>query len=1180
MPDFCHLHCHSQYSLLDGAADITKMVQKAQNDGHAAVAITDHGNMFGAFEFYKAAKKIGIKPIMGCEVYLVENRHEREFTKGRKDKRFHQLLLAKNELGYYNLSKLVSLGFIEGFYHNFPRIDLELLRQYSEGLIATTCCVGAKVPQTIIHQGEAAAEKVFCEFLEIFGEDYYVELQRHNLPDIDNTGWSQEAINQVLLKFAHKHNVKIIATNDSHYTERADAEAHDILLCLQTGAKINDQGRFKFPNNEFYFKSYNEMLTIFKDLPEAVHNTAEIAAKIEAPKLVRDVLMPNFSLPPGFNSQDDYLAHLCFDGAQKRYGSNLSSEITDRLNFELSVIKEMRFPGYFLIVQDFIAETKKMGVAVGPGRGSAAGSIVAYCIGITNIDPIKYKLLFERFLNPERVSMPDIDIDFDDEGRQSAIEYVINKYGKNHVAQIQTYGTMGARSAIRDVGRVLEVPLTDTDKLAKMFPDGYKNLEQAFKDVQEYKDYLSIPNSPFARTLKMAQNLEGAIRNRGIHAAGIIIAPTDITECVPVCTAKDADLLVTQFEGKYIEEAGMLKMDFLGLKTLTIIKDAIYNIHKRYTNKEIAEKTPGILSGNGEEARIDPDLISEQLNDQPTYDIFRRGETIGIFQFESDGMQKHLKQLNPSGIEDLIAMNALYRPGPLDFIPEYIERRHGRKKVVYPHPWLEPVLKNTYGIMVYQEQIMQAGQIMAGYSLGQADVLRRVMGKKQSEEMVLQRKIFEEGVVAKGVSKEEAKEIFDTMERFAQYGFNRSHAVAYSVVAFQTAYLKANYPAEFMAANVSHYLNDLKQVNFYLNECNRMGIAVKTPDINESESKFTVNKKGQIRFALNAIKGVGAAAVQEIIAERNRNGHFKDVFNFVQRVNLRTVNKKTLEGLVFSGCFDGFTNIHRAQYFYQAKPDQPSFIEKLLKYGANFQEAAQNSQQSLFGDSTANNIVEPPIPDCEPWSQLVQLNHEREITGIYLSGHPLDRYKMEIDRFCTCTLEQLPAQLNLRVTVAGLVTSAQHKTAKTGNPYGRFVIEDYSGSYELNLWSEDYAKYRHWFDVGQIVYVEGNYQKKWRDSDDYDLKVSNIGLLSTLKEKIKRVIVQIDTALITEAYLNSLEAIFTKHQGSLPLYITLVQNNQQPALSVDLRSREVLLANSPQLFADLDTIDGLSYKIG
>ena len=816
---FTHLHCHTQYSLLDGASSISGMVEKAAADNMKAIAITDHGNMFGAFKFVEECNKKNIKPIVGCEFYLVEDRHKKVFTKEQPDKRYHQLLLAKDQAGYHNLSKLCSLGFIQGMYGKYPRIDKEILLQYHEGLIATTCCLGAMIPQYILKRSVEEAEAEFKWWLDLFGEDYYIELQRHKMPE-------QDKVNAVLLGFAKKYNVKIIASNDSHYIDRNDSEAHDILLCINTGANLNQEKttgeddtdkrkRFAFPNDEFYFKTTAEMTAVFSDLPQAIDNTNEIVDKITAPVLKRKILLPNFPMPGEFTNADDYLRHLTFEGALKRY-KNITAEIEDRLNYELKVVKEMGFAGYFLVVSDFIKKGKDMGVRVGPGRGSAAGSAIAYCIEITNIDPLKFNLLFERFLNPERISMPDIDTDFDDEGRQKVIDYVVEKYGKNQVAQIITFGTMAAKSAIKDVARVMEFPINDSNLLSKMVSDRPGiTLKEAYK---ESKDLKAIRNGTDIRSriLAQAEVLEGSVRNTGVHAAGVIIAPDDLTKYIPIAVAKDSDLYITQFDGKLIEEAGMLKMDFLGITNLNNIRDTLLILKNKHG--------------------IDLNIDTIPEDDELTFKLFQRGDTVAIFQFESEGMQKNLKELKPTTLEDLIAMNALYRPGPMDFIPNYINRKHGREKVVYPHALLENLLKPTYGIMVYQEQIMQCAQIVAGYSLGGADLLRRAMGKKDKEKMAKERVKFVEGAKElHQLDAAKANEIFDVMERFAEYGFNRSHAAAYSVLAYQTAYLKAHYPAEYMAAVMSRKTDSVSEISKLTAECKRMGIAVLGPSVNASD---------------------------------------------------------------------------------------------------------------------------------------------------------------------------------------------------------------------------------------------------------------------------------------------------------------------------------------------------------
>ena len=858
MPDFCHLHNHTQYSLLDGASDIKTLIKKAVQDEMKAVAITDHGNMFGVFEFVKEANKKNILPIIGCEFYLVPDRLKKELiagfgndedgTKGKKA--FHQILLAKNETGYKNLMKLCSMGFLEGYYYN-PRIDFNLIKEYREGLIASTCCLAGIVPQYILHKGEAEAEKMFKEWLDVFGEDYYVELQRHGIPE-------QDEVNAVLVRWAHKYGVKIIATNDAHYVNETDAVAQDILLCLQTNKNFNDANRMRFSNNQFYFKTKKEMEERFRDLPHALDNTLEVVSKIQPIELRKHILLPNFPLPKEFSSNQEYLEHLTWQGAKRRY-PEMDDQTRTRLEHELSIIRTTGFAGYFLIVEDFIRSSRELGVCVGPGRGSAAGSAVAYCIGITNVDPIKYNLLFERFLNPERVSMPDMDIDFDDVGRARVIDYVVKKYGQNQVAQIVTFGTMGPKTGIRDVARVLGLPLPESNRIAKLIPElpGMK-FERAFAEVPELAALKNSPDPKVQQVIQIAETLEGCTRHHGIHAAGIIIAPGDIRDHIPVMRDKDSQLLVTQYEGKLIEDAGLLKMDFLGLKTLSILKDALEDI----------ERNHGV--------KIDLDVIP--LDDAKTFELFQHANTIGVFQFESPGMRKYLRELKPTHIEDLIAMNALYRPGPMNFIPEYIDRKRGRKRVEYPHPMLEEILKPTYGIMVYQEQIMQAAQVLADYSLGSADLLRRAMGKKKMEEMQMHRSTFVEGARKKGVPEKAAENIFSVMEKFAEYGFNRSHSAGYAIIAYQTAYLKANFPSEFMAAILSNYVHSIDDTQFYLNEAKKLGIPTLGPDINESQTKFSANKKGEIRFSLAAIKGIGEAAVNAIVEERKCERTFQRFF--------------------------------------------------------------------------------------------------------------------------------------------------------------------------------------------------------------------------------------------------------------------------------------------------------------
>jgi len=976
MPEFVHLHCHTQYSLLDGASSISGMMDKAAADGQKGVALTDHGNMFGAFKFVAEAEKRNIKPIIGCEFYLVEDRHKQSFKKaiGEKDKRYHQLLLAKNQKGYQNLSKLCSLGFIEGMYSKFPRIDKELLEQYHEGIIATSCCIGAEIPQAFLRGQDEKAEELLKWWLNMFGDDYYIELQRHSgLENIDQTGVSQEDINQKLIALARKHDVKIIATNDSHYVEEEDHLPHDILLCINTNSLVESEQRFKFPSTDFFFKTQNQMSLLFKDIPESVANTMEIYDKIEKLTLARDVLLPNYPLPEGIKTQDELLRKMTFERAKVRYGT-ITQEVEERLNFELEVIKNSGYPGYFLIVQDFTKTARDMGVAVGPGRGSAAGSAVAYCLGITNVDPIKYDLLFERFLNPDRISMPDIDIDFDDVGRQKVIDYVIDKYGQNQVAQIVTYGTMAAKSSLRDVGRVMDIPLSEVDKVAKTFPlhlkaklatvleegDISKKLKKEMNSEDVEKAYnfrkLAESDTDIGHMIQTAKRLEGSVRNTGIHACGVIITPDDITNYVPVKADKSTGMLVSQFDNSVAEDAGLLKMDFLGLKTLSIIKDAV----------KIVKENKGI--------DIEPDDIP--LDDEETYKLFQRGTTIGVFQYESAGMQKYMKELKPTEFSDLIAMNALYRPGPLEYIPNFVARRHGREPVTYDLADMEEYLKETYGICVYQEQVMLLSQKLANFTRGQADTLRKAMGKKKKKLVDQLWPLFLEGCTKNGHPEETVKKVWKDWEAFASYAFNKSHSTCYALVAFQTAYLKAHHPAAFMASVLTHNKSDISKVTFFLRECQRMGLEVLGPDVNESFLNFTVDKEGRIRFGLSALKGVGEGPVEAIIEER-ANGKFESAYDMMRRLNLGAVNKRVLESLVLGGGMDCFEELNRAQYFTPVEK-YDTFVAYLLKYGNAYQNQKAQSANTLFGDSEEVMIQELPAPVRDPWSLIEKLTKEKE----------------------------------------------------------------------------------------------------------------------------------------------------------------------------------------------------------
>ncbi len=1151
---FSHLHCHTQYSLLDGHASIERMMAKAKADNMPAVALTDHGNLFGAFKFVAEANKKKIKPIVGCEFYMVADRFQKQFTKEQKDVRHHQLLLAKNAEGYKNLSKLCSLGFIDGMYSKWPRIDKELLLKHKDNLIATTCCLGAEVPQAILNKSPEEAEKIFRWWLDLFGEDYYIEMQRHNLPE-------QIKVNKVLLEYAKKYNVKIIASNDSHYVDEDDAPAHDILLCVNTGelrstpiynGEEKKKGeRFGFPNNQFYFKTTEEMSALFHDIPEAIDNTNEIVDKIDPFKLERDILLPVYPLPVGFSSNDDYLEKLTFDGALKRYGE-IQSEVEERIKYELFIIKQMGFAGYFLIVQDFINAGRDLGVLIGPGRGSAAGSVVAYCIGITNIDPIKYELLFERFLNPERVSMPDIDVDFDDEGRQKVIDYVIDKYGKNQVAQIITFGTMAAKSAIKDVARVLDLPLNDANALAKLVPEKLgASLKNAQDEVQEFRDILNGTDER-AEVLELAIKLEGSVRNTGIHAAGVIIAPDDLLEYIPVSTSKDSDLWVTQFDGKVIESAGMLKMDFLGLKTLTIIRDALKMIKENH----------GI--------DLNIDAIAE--DDEKTFDLYKRGDTVGTFQFESDGMRKYLVDLKPSNIEDLIAMHALYRPGPLQFIPDYINRKHGKEEVQIPHPALEPVLKNTYGIFVYQEQIQQAARVMAGYTLGGADLLRRAMGKKDKEKMAKERTKFNAGCLEKfGLTTEESDKIFNIMERFAEYGFNRSHSAAYSVLAYQTAYLKANYPAEYMASVLTHSMGNIEKITGFMDECRKMGIQVLGPDVNESKFHFSVNKDGQIRFGLGAIKGNGEAAAAQIIEERMKGGTFHTIYDLVTRITTRSLNKKSMESMVYAGAFDSL-GLKRWQYF--APLDNGNALDKIIRFGQSAQQSKEVSQTSLFGSaSDTSGLSAPKIPDGTPWSDLEMLNKERDVVGFYLSGHPLDNFKYTLKYSNLTKIKDIEEKKDQDVTIAGVIESRRNGLTKQGDPFCSFVITDYDSSIEIALFNKDYIAYNNWAQQGHIVQIKGRYGRRFRDSSDYKLNINQMSLLSEVLEKnTKEVNVYCDISALDHEFTTVFTDVLETSPGAKKLILTLFDSQAQEIAPVPLLTNKYKIAISEETLERLSKI--------
>ncbi|MBY5959244.1 DNA polymerase III subunit alpha [Membranicola marinus] len=1153
MPDFLHLHCHTQFSLLDGASKIEMMMDKAAADGQKGVALTDHGNMFGAFKFVAEAEKRNLKPLVGCEFYLVEDRHKQSFSRkrGEKDKRYHQLLIAKDQKGYQNLSMLCSLGFTEGLYNDFPRIDKELLEKYHEGVIATSCCIGAELPQTILAGKEAELEEKLKWWLDLFGEDYYIELQRHSgLEDIDGTGISQEYINQTLIKLARKHNVKIIATNDSHYLEEEDWKAHDILLCINTGNKVEEEKRFRFPSSDFYFKTKNEMNMLFSDIPEALDNTLDIYDKVDTLKLKRDILLPAFPVPAQFSSQEEYLRHLTYEGAKRRY-QELNEVVRERLDFELSVINGSGYAGYFLIVQDFTSIAREMDVSVGPGRGSAAGSAVAYCLGITNVDPIAYDLLFERFLNPERISMPDIDIDFDDEGRSKVIDYVVEKYGQHQVAQIITYGSMAAKMSIRDVGRVLDVPLNEVNRISKMYPTHPKaNLDRVLRpgemdkgiledmnadDVSKAKTIrkLSEEDSLVGEMLRTARNLEGSVRNTGLHACGVIITPDDIRKIIPVAVAKDSDLLVTQFDNAVVEDAGLLKMDFLGLKTLTIIKDAI----------KIIEKNHGV--------KIDLDGIP--LDDPLTYErIFQKGRTVGVFQYESPGMQKNLKLLEPNKFEDLIAMNALYRPGPMQYIPNFIERKHGREAIVYDLDDMEEYLAETYGITVYQEQVMLLSQKLAGFSKGEADVLRKGMGKKKKKIIDELHPKFLQGGQERGHDPKILEKIWKDWEAFASYAFNKSHSTCYAIVAFQTAYLKAHYPEEFMAAVLMHNYSDISKLEFFLREAKAMGIKVLGPDVNKSDLNFTVDDERNIRIGLYGLKGVGESAAKSLIDERDLSGDFTDLDNFIKRINLRSLNKKSIENLVYSGALDSF-GIDRAQYF-EPSDKYETFIEHLVRYGNMYREAKNSMENSLFGFESTVTLDPPEPPEAESWQKMYTLEKEKEIVGIYASGHPLDQVRHLLKELVDCDIRTMEEyqQPGRRFRVGGLVTASRAGVSKRGLNYGVFTLQDYSGSYEFFISGKHFLNNQGLIESGNFLHLQVSFNLT--RGGDLRHSVDAVNLLREVAESsIQSVKIYVPVVDIDELYINNLKTLMEEHEGQQKIRLTVFDKSDKE-VQIGLRS--------------------------
>jgi DNA polymerase-3 subunit alpha len=1186
---FSHLHNHTQYSLLDGASSIKKLFKKALADEMPAMAITDHGNMFGVFEFVKEAKKyrdengkLLVKPIVGCEFYLVADRTRQQFSRDQKDVRYHQLLLAKNKAGYKNLIKLCSLGYTEGLYGKYPRIDKELILKYHEGLIASTCCLGASVPKTILKDGVEAGEKEFKWWLDIFGEDYYVELQRHDIPD-------QIKVNEELVRLARKYNVKIIASNDSHYVEEEDSNAHDILLCVNTGEKQSTpklkeftdddtearNGRFAFYNNQFFFKTTEQMSRLFSDLPEAIDNTNDIVGKVEEISVTNDLLLPNFPVPPQFKSQEDYLEFLTYEGAKIKYGI-FSPELEERLQFELGVIRKMGFAGYFLIVSDIIMSSKRMGVVVGPGRGSAAGSVVAYCIGITTIDPLKYNLLFERFLNPERASMPDIDTDFDDIGRGKVVEYIVDKYGRNQVAHIITYGTMAARSSIKDVARVMDLPLDETITLTKMVPERpgtslHDILHVSAEDLkkregvqaEEVQNILKLQEVYAGEDLKgtvlhEAEKLEGTVRNTGIHAAGIIIGPSDLMEIMPLCRQKDVELYVTQFAGNVVEDAGAIKIDVLGLSNLSIIRDALRLIKANHG--------------------VDVDIENIPLDDQKTFELYQRGDTEGTFQFASAGMKKYLRELQPTCLEDLIAMNALYRPGPLEYIPDFIDRKHGRKAIVYDLPEMEEFLKDTYGVTVYQEQVMLLSQKLANFSKGDADILRKAMGKKQKDVLDKMKAKFMTGCAANGHPAETCEKIWTDWEAFAAYAFNKSHSTCYAYLAYQTAYLKANYTPEYMAALLNNQ-GSIEDISKYMKESKRIGIAVLGPDVNESEKGFSVNARGVIRFGLGAIKGVGEAAVDDLIAERKKGGPFPDIFDLVRRVNGRTVNRKTLECLVQAGALDSFGGMSRADYLFVAPGESQSNLERIIRYGQTVAANSGSLANSLFGDAQMPEIALPKITRTTEWMLSEKLAREKEMIGIYISAHPLDNFQFEFDHYRFTPLGEVEAAANSKrpMRVGGYVTGAAHLMSKKGTMYGRFRLVDFNGEYEFVLFGDDYIRFKDMIVDDNKIMLSVSWQPKRFKPEESELKIQAIMLLENVKRSLtKRLSLELALDKLDAAMVDIIRK-YAEKAGNTELGIKIVDPTTRESLKLYSSIRKFEL--SDDFIEELTKMEGIVYNV-
>ena len=1240
MQDFIHLHVHTYYSILDGQSSVSKLVDKAVANGMKGMAITDHGDMFGIKELFNYCNKVNgklrdegkpeFKPIFGCEMY-VARRKKSDRSDPKVDKSgYHLIVLAKNYNGYKNLIKLVSRAWVDGFYMR-PRTDREDLERYHEDLIVCSACIAGEVPAKILRDDIEGAREAIEWYKRVFGDDYYLELQRHEVKDPNQranreTFPLQQKANRVILQLAKEYGIKVVCTNDAHFVDKDNAEAHDHLLCLSTGRDLDDPNRMLYSKQE-WFKTREEMNEVFADVPEALSNTIEILDKVETYSIDHAPIMPFFPIPKEFGTEEDtrrnitpeqlyheftsdengenplpkdeadkkikklggidklyrikfeadYLAKLAYDGAKERYGDPLSKEVHERVKFELHIMKTMGFPGYFLIVQDFINSARdELGVMVGPGRGSAAGSVVAYCLGITKIDPMKYDLLFERFLNPDRISLPDIDTDFDDDGRGKVLEWVEDKYGHDKVAHIITYGTMATKNAIKDVARVEKVPLAEVNALCKQIPDKLSdsegnslkmNLPNAIKCVPALREAEASPDPRMRNTITYAKMLEGTVRGTGIHACGTIICRDAISDWVPVSTAEDKSdpghkLLCTQYDGHVIEETGLIKMDFLGLKTLSILKEAVENVKLH--------------------RGIDIDLDTIPIDDPETYQLYSEGRTIGTFQFESAGMQKYLRELHPTTFEDIIAMNALYRPGPMDYIPSFIARKNGKEEIKYDIPCMEKYLKDTYGITVYQEQVMLLSRQLADFTRGQSDALRKAMGKKKKAIVDQMKPMFIEGGKKNGHDPKVLEKIWADWEKFASYAFNKSHATCYSWVAYQTAYLKAHYPAEYMAANMSRNLANITEITKLMDECKAMGIETLGPDVNESRNKFSVNKGGAIRFGLAAIKGMGAAAAESLIAEREKNGPYKDIFDFVQRVNLSACNRKCFESLALSGGFDSF-GIDRERYFAQNEKGE-NFFDTLLRFGQAYQvskQQASNNLFSMFADEEVE-IATPKIPECERWSDIERLNRERDLVGIYLSAHPLDSYAVVLENLCNTKCPEVADKKELMdrgdITVGGIVTNVRESMTKKGKPCGFVMLEDFEGSGEIALFGEAWGRWRGMFSIGASVYIKAQITQMYAGSKFYDFNISDIQYLQTVKDKrIEKLTIVIDSHKISTTLVTDLCQKLSADPGPTHVYVQL--DSIEDRRSITMRSKGMSVNVTKDLLSFIKENEALEYHI-